>query len=155
MNSIKTSVRGVTDVVDRMSAFNDAFLKGELVDLANAAADIALAEIRSSAPVAPPGEHTPKGHKSGTLRDRGIGRMVLRRSSNSESVTVAIGFTKRGWYGIFKELGSRHQAPKPFVVPGFERKEPEILAMIGKVVSTGVDTWQAGGRAGFFKPRLL
>lgn len=148
---IAATIEGLDTLVNRMNDFNDAFSQEQLTALVLAAADLVIDEARPSLPVAPAGEHVPKGHKPGTLRDKGIGKMKLRNQISPESASAGVGFTKRGWYGIFYELGSVHQSPRPVVVPSFDRRKPEILALVGGFVTQTVNTWKEGGQMGAFR----
>lgn len=133
---------------------NDDFRYEVLTDLVSAAADIVVAEATPDAPVAGPEQHTPRGHKSGTLQRKGIGKMLIR-SSDSDLASAGVGFTKKGWYGIFAELGSNHEGARPFIVPAFTRKQNDIYEQIGQVVSQTISDWSTGGKLGFYKPRAL
>lgn len=144
------NISGVDETVQALLSGLDVVRADALADMLAQAAQIVVDEAVSNAPVAAEGEHVPRGHKSGTLKAKGIGYKMLN-SSNAESATAAVGFTRRGFYGLFIELGTTHAGAKPFIVPAFESKKSEIFAQIGQVLSKGISDWQQGAQAGYFR----
>lgn len=60
-----------------------------------------------------------------------IGVMTSRGQDAQESA-VAIGPSKRAFYGSFQELGTTRHSAKPFVRPAFDEKAPSTLRDMAK-----------------------
>ena len=146
--NIGIAVSGIEELNQKLIDMAEGVRKGLLTELVLGAAAIVADEAQANAPSAEPGERTPRGHKPGTLKARGIGYMVLKRRANADQVSAGIGFTKKGWYGIFSEFGTSRQTAHPFVVPAFERKRDELFQQMGKFMATYVDSWKSAASMG-------
>lgn len=145
------NVIGADDVAQALVSALDVIQEEQLTDMLSQAAHIVVDEAVSNAPVAEPGEHVPRGHKSGTLKAKGIGFKILSGKTSAQSATAGVGFTRKGFYGLFLELGTTHAGAKPFIVPAFEGKKTEIYTKMGQVLSKAISDWQQGAQAGFFR----
>lgn len=140
--NISVSMQGLGDLVEKLDGINEDIRTKRLLEIATMAGTMVVERAKENAPVAE--GRTPKGHKPGTLKAKGIGMGIFRRTRGPESVTVGIGFTKKGWYGVFSELGTSRQSPHPMIVPAYDSLKPQILAEIGNVISRTVRSWEEG-----------
>jgi HK97 gp10 family phage protein len=87
------------------------------------------------------------------LRDN-IGMSVARSVVDTEGLpAVAIGPTKKFFYGLFQEFGTRHHSAQPFMRPSFESMWRPALGIIrGEfwrvIISRGVGSVRGTGGAG-------
>lgn len=49
------------------------------------------------------------------------------RGVDAKETLVAVGPSRKGWYGSFQEFGTAHHAPQPFVRPAFAQKAGEAM----------------------------
>lgn len=146
-------IDGLETVANRFTAFADVFSEETLASLVLAAADIVIEEVTPNLPVASAEQHLPKRRRRGMLRAKGLGKMLMKRAVDAgpDSQTAGVGFTRKGFYGLWYELGTVHQPARPVVVPGFERKKSEIVALIGNFVTQTAVSWQEGADMGSFR----
>lgn len=146
------AVKGVDETAKGFLDAADDFMKNRLMALVSLAVDVVIPDAEANAPVA--SGPTPKGHAQGLVKARGIGWMWLK-SNTATSVGAGIGFTKKGWYGIFSELGSSRESARPFITPAFERNKSQMLSAMGALVSQAAQSWQSAGSSGFLRPRSI
>ncbi len=59
-------------------------------------------------------------HRPGKPDLRDNMSISLARGVDSNEMAVAIGPTRKGYYGSFQELGTKHHAAQPFARPAFD-----------------------------------
>jgi hypothetical protein len=137
---------GLEEVTNRLTNFADVFSADTLASLVLDAADIVIEEVKPNLPIAGPEQHLPKRRKRGILREKGLGKMLLKRAVDAgpDSQSAGVGFTKKGWFGIYGELGTVHEPARPQLIPGFERKKADIVALLGNFVTQAAQSWNEG-----------
>ena len=76
--------------------------------------------------------------RTGTL----AGSIVTSRDKRSRGrglVRYLIGPSSRGFYGRFRELGTRFQAARPWLAPAIEEARPDMFRKCGKIWGRGVE----------------
>ncbi len=63
--------------------------------------------------------------ETGKLR-RSI-KATVDRTRDRKGFVASIGFSSKAWYGIFAELGTVHQAARPFLRPALQTSRPQII----------------------------
>jgi len=134
MARVQYTLYGISEAIAAIQVLRDGPKSDELTDKVVDTANKLIDEMRANAPVFT-GPHTPPGHEPGTLRDRGIGRNVIRHSEAGRT-SVYIGFTQVGWYGIFPEFGTIYMAARPFMIPAFERMQEQMVDGIADAFSS-------------------
>lgn len=56
------------------------------------------------------------------------------RTEDAREMAVAVGPTKKGFYGSFQELGTAHHGPQPFARPAFDQTWLQSLALLGSIL---------------------
>lgn len=144
---------GANVIAERLIEYSDVFSEETLTNLVLDCADIVIEEVQPHLPVAGPDQRLPRRRRRGVLRAVGLGKMLMKRAVDAgpNSQTAGIGFTRKGFYGLWVELGTVHAPAKPTLIPGFERKKPEIIAALGNFVTQTATSWQAGADMGSFR----
>ncbi|MCG8670208.1 MAG: HK97 gp10 family phage protein [Pseudomonadales bacterium] len=69
----------------------------------------------------------------GFLKNKGIIITRGRTPGNSKELyRIRVGISREAFYGMFPELGTRHQPAQPYLRPAWEEKKEEALATLVK-----------------------
>lgn len=78
------------------------------------------ARMEQLAPVGDPPTH---------LKDQMVISAARDVAIDARETAIAVGPTRKGFYGSFQELGTAHQAAQPFAAPAFDQTWRESLAI--------------------------
>ncbi len=82
------------------------------------------------------GERAPVGDDPPHLKDTMI---TVVSEQTATGATARIGPSKAGFYGLFQELGTSHNAKQPFLLPAFEAKKSEAIKIIADELGRGIE----------------
>ena|SRR5579863_7471713 len=115
MSDAKVTITGLKELEQRLRDEPKNVAKRTLRRAAKDAADIWTSAISERAP-----SHT------GFLRTQ-ITMSSKATGGDEGSMQVMVGPSKKAFYGIFQEFGTRTQPAKPFMRPAFEETKDEVL----------------------------
>jgi len=90
--------------------------KAALVEAVKAGAEIIRVDASARAP-----------KKTGFL-SKHIDKRVSERKTGQ--VTVDVGPTKKAWYGLFPELGTKHFPASPYLRPAIDENQDRVVAAV-------------------------
>lgn len=78
--------------------------------------------------------------------------MVVRpaRTRDQRETAVAVGASRRGYYGSFQEFGTAHVTPQPWARPAFEATWRTCLKILSDALWTRIAAKRDRGEAGGF-----
>ena len=81
-------------------------------------------------------ERAPRGDDEPHLADNII---TVISEQTATGATARIGPSKRGFYGLFQELGTSHHRSQPFLLPAYTTKVDEAVEIIGAELGDGIE----------------
>lgn len=122
---VTVKITGEEELLRKLKALEDVALGSMLTEAVSAAAQLVVVEAKARAPV-----------RTGNLREAieaGEPKRVGFR------VTAPIGPGKKGWYGLFVEVGTKLAAAHPFLRPALDGKRKEIKQTIREIVRQRIE----------------
>lgn len=77
-------------------------------------------------------ELAPVGDAPTHLRDQMVISVARDVAVDKRETAVAVGPSRRGFYGSFQELGTAHHAAQPFAGPAFDQTWLQVLGLFGE-----------------------
>lgn len=78
----------------------------------------------------------PRGDGAPHLADTMI---TVISEQTATGATARVGPSKRGFYGLFQEIGTSHHRAQPFLLPAYYAKVDEAVTIIGKELSESIE----------------
>lgn len=85
-----------------------------------------------AAMLAPDDPETPRSHIEESMSINVV-------EQTAEGAKAIIGPTRAGFMGIMAELGTAHEAARPFLQPAFDQHVGEAVELIGDVLADGIE----------------
>jgi len=122
----KTRIEGAAELERALRQLPSKIGEQVLTNALRAGGRIVQAEAKLRAPVG-----------SGKLRDSIIVRK--RRRRRGAALTVQVGPSGEGFYGMFLEFGTRSSSPRPWLRPAFDATKEQALDKIGDSLGKAVE----------------
>src|SRR5665647_1324023 len=146
MPDIKTgtiAISGLSDLEKALEAFPDKIARNILSGAIRAGAVVFQNEARRRAPVS--GQEHMMGRKGkrvmvqpGNLR-KNIKVRLAPRKSRDVPIEYWTYVSKKAWYWIFTEFGTRKMSARPFMRPAFESRKQEALERIREYLAARIE----------------
>jgi HK97 gp10 family phage protein len=138
-------VKGLSELIDKLSKLPDKMAKRLFVLAISQGAKVIQDEVALRAPVRQPGPHERAGKPiatgKATLRYPGnLKKQIVRRKVKREGqkVTYQVKPTPRAWYGRLVETGTRFAAARPFMRPAIDAKGEASIKRVAEVIEAGL-----------------
>jgi HK97 gp10 family phage protein len=117
------NIQGFPELDANLKSLAYSVQKKVLTKAAKAGAEPIRAEAEARAPV-------------GETHNLAESQMISMAGTDSDinQVTVKIGPAIGAFYGLFEEIGTAHSAADPFLLPAYEDKQEEAIALAGDVL---------------------
>ncbi len=134
--TIRTRIEGAAELDRVLKLLPKAIGERVLANAVRAGAKIIRDEARAKAPVRVSGGLIRLGKKSSKGRIPGFLRANIitakaRRGTSSDSVTIHVGPSRKAFYGLFQEFGTRFHSARPFLRPAFDNNVEKAIKVIG------------------------
>lgn len=132
---MKTEMLGWNELEETLKSLPNNLARNVLRGGVRAAAKAYLQDVKELVPVG-----------DGDLRDS----LIIREDKmTADSVTYAVGTTKKGFYGHMVEFGTVRMRAKPFMRPPFDENHGKYIAIMGEAMAKSLAR-QAKRAAGKF-----
>jgi HK97 gp10 family phage protein len=147
MSNDFANVRGLSELEDALALLPRELQNKYLAQGMSAGAKVIQDEIKQRAPVRTDGElkrlskKSSRGRLPGYLKASVIRQLV--HDGNTHGMTYRVGFGKKAFYAAFYELGTRHQAARPFMRPAVEASANHAVFQVGEIIGKLIDKFAA------------
>lgn len=82
------------------------------------------------------GSRAPRGDDPPHLADTMI---TVVSEQTATGATARVGPSKKGFYGLFQEIGTSHHRAQPFLLPAYYARVDEAVEIIGKEIGDSIE----------------
>lgn len=136
---IEIKISGLKELKDALQKLPERVQKRVLRGATMAGAQVIKKAAKQRAPVGTVPHKDAKGRTiaPGNLRKSIIAR--AKKGASKTSVTVSVGPSSRGFYGMFHEFGTSKMAARPFLRPAFDDNKERAVEAIKERLSAGIE----------------
>lgn len=120
--SITLRFEGGAEIARKLNALPAKVSRQAQLDALKAAAEPIRAEMQANAPVDIASRHQDQLYESMNIS--------TVRASGDQSAEIAVGPSKRAFWGLFQEYGTARHSAQPFARPAFDRHRGTALTLI-------------------------
>lgn len=142
------NIRGFDELENALALLPKELQGKYLAQGMSAGAAVFQAEVKARTPVRNDGRGAKKFSKNSKLGRlpgflKALVTRQLVRDGNQHGLTYRIGWGRKGFYGAFYELGTKHQPARPIVIPAIEAVQQRAVFQVGEKIGRLIDAFAA------------